>query len=100
MVVDGALGAWAPSREVFPSAGEQRCWFHACGNVIDYLPKRLQRRAKGLLGEIIEAPTRAEARRALAVTARERPDVALVGLGRTVTRSLTRAREVPACRWV
>ena len=49
VVGDGALGAWAALRDVFPGAGEQRCWFHAAGNVIDCLPKRLQPRAKGLL---------------------------------------------------
>jgi transposase-like protein len=67
VVGDGALGAWAALSDVFPGAGEQRCWFHAAGNVIDALPKRLQPRAKGLLGEIIEAPTRKEAARALEV---------------------------------
>jgi putative transposase len=67
VVGDGALGAWAALRDVFPGAGEQRCWFHAAGNVIDALPKRLQPRAKGLLGEIIEAPTRKDASRALEV---------------------------------
>lgn len=67
VVGDGALGAWAALRDVFPSAGEQRCWFHASGNVIDALPKRLQPRAKGLLNEIIEAPTRKDATRALEV---------------------------------
>jgi putative transposase len=29
VVGDGALGAWAALRDVFPAAGEQRCWFHA-----------------------------------------------------------------------
>jgi putative transposase len=67
VVGDGALGAWAALRDVFPSAGEQRCWFHAAGNVIDCLPKRLQSRAKGLLSEIIEAPTRKDAGRSLEV---------------------------------
>jgi putative transposase len=65
VVGDGALGAWAALRDVFPGADEQRCWFHAAGNVIDALPKRLQPRAKGLLNEIIEAPTRKDARKAL-----------------------------------
>ena len=64
-LADGALGAWAALRDVYPGAGEQRCWFHAAGNIIDCLPKRLHARAKGLLGEIIEAPTRKDARAAL-----------------------------------
>jgi transposase-like protein len=67
VVGDGALGAWAALRDVFPGAGEQRCWFHAAGNVVDCLPKRLHSRAKGLLSEIIEAPTRKDARQALEV---------------------------------
>jgi len=67
VVGDGALGAWAALRDVYPGAGEQRCWFHAAGNVIDALPKRLQSHAKGLLNEIIEAPTRKDASRALEI---------------------------------
>ena len=35
VVGDGALGAWAALRDVYPAAGEQRCWFHASGNIID-----------------------------------------------------------------
>ena len=62
---DGALGAWAALRDVFPEAGEQRCWVHKIANVLDSLPKRLQPRAKTLLHEMMEAPTRAEARNAL-----------------------------------
>ena len=67
VVGDGALGAWAALRDVYPGAGEQRCWFHASGNVIDCLPKRLHSRAKGLLAEIIEAPTGKDAKLALEV---------------------------------
>ena len=62
---DGALGAWAALRDVFPDAAEQRCWVHKTANTLDALPKRLQPRAKTLLHEIIEAPTRADAKRAL-----------------------------------
>ena len=65
VVGDGALGTWAALRDVFPEAGEQRCWFHKSGNVLDCLPKRLQPRAKDMLHEIVEAPTRAEAKLAL-----------------------------------
>ncbi len=61
---DGALGAWAALRDVFPGAGEQRCWVHKTCNVLDALPKRLQPRAKTLLHEMMEAPTERDARRA------------------------------------
>jgi putative transposase len=62
---DGALGAWAALRTVFPGTSEQRCWVHKTANVLDALPKRLQPRAKSLLHEMAEAPTRADARKAL-----------------------------------
>lgn len=62
---DGALGAWAALRDVFPGAKEQRCWVHKTANVLDALPKRLQPRAKELLHEMAEAPARSDARAAL-----------------------------------
>jgi putative transposase len=62
---DGALGAWAALRSVFPGTREQRCWVHKTANVLDALPKRLQPRAKSLLHEMAEAPSRADARKAL-----------------------------------
>ena len=34
---DGALGAWAALRDVFPHAGEQRCWVHKTANALDAL---------------------------------------------------------------
>jgi putative transposase len=62
---DGALGAWAALRNVFPGTREQRCWVHKTANVLDALPKRLQPRAKALLHEMAEAPSQADARKAL-----------------------------------
>ncbi|MGH2715624.1 MAG: IS256 family transposase [Solirubrobacteraceae bacterium] len=62
---DGALGAWAALRDVYPRARHQRCWVHKIANVLDALPKRVQPRAKGMLHEIMEAPTRTDAGRAL-----------------------------------
>jgi putative transposase len=62
---DGALGAWAALRNVYPHAGERRCWVHKTANVLDCLPKRLRPRAKTLLHEMAEAPSRADARKAL-----------------------------------
>jgi len=101
VVGDGALGAWAALRDVFPGAGEQRCWFHASGNVIDALPKRLQSRAKGLLNEIIEAPTRKDASKALEVFREEygaKYPKALSKLDRDWT-PLTAFYDYPAEHW-
>lgn len=61
---DGALGAWAALRDVFPRAGRQQCWVHKIANVLDALPKRLQPPAKTLLHEMMEAPTERDARHA------------------------------------
>jgi putative transposase len=58
---DGALGFWAALREVYPETLEQRCWVHKIANVLDKLPKRLQPRAKSMLHEIMNAPTRTDA---------------------------------------
>lgn len=71
VIGDGALGAWAALRDVFPDAGEQRCWVHKTANVLDCLPKRLQASAKSKLHEIIEAATRADACKALEVFRQE-----------------------------
>jgi transposase-like protein len=62
---DGALGAWAALRDVYPGARRQQCWVHKTANVLDALPKRLQPDAKKLLHEIAEAPSRADATAAL-----------------------------------
>src|SRR5215208_3069620 len=65
VIGDGALGTWAALRDVFPQARKQTCWVHKIARVLDALPKRLQPRAKGMLHEIMEAPSRADARAAL-----------------------------------
>jgi putative transposase len=52
-------------RSVFPATRGQRCWVHKTANCLDALPKRLQPRAKNLLHEMAEAPTQADARKAL-----------------------------------
>src|SRR5947209_18484 len=101
VVGDGALGAWAALRDVYPGAREQRCWFHASGNIIDCLPKRLHSRAKGLLGEIIEAPTRRDAKHALEVFREEygaKYPKALAKLDRDWTQ-LTALYDYPAEHW-
>jgi transposase-like protein len=61
-VGDGALGFWAALEEIFPHTRAQRCWVHKSGNVLNYLPRSLQGKAKGMLHEIWMAPTRTRAR--------------------------------------
>lgn len=58
---DGALGFWAALRKEWPSTREQRCWVHKTANVLNYLPKALQLKAKARLHEIWMAETRAAA---------------------------------------
>ncbi len=64
-VGDGALGFWAAISEVFSATKHQRCWFHKSGNIINYLPKSVQSKARGDLQEIWMAPSRAEAEKAI-----------------------------------
>jgi putative transposase len=54
----GNLGALA---NVYPAAGEQRCWNHRILNVLDKVPQKAQGPAKVWLRQITYAPTRAEA---------------------------------------
>ncbi len=63
MVGDGALGLWAALANVWPDVRAGRCWNHKTLNVLDKLPKRLQRQATILLREMAYAETRAEAER-------------------------------------
>src|SRR6266699_2965392 len=63
-VGDGALGFWGALEEIFPHTRAQRCWVHKSGNILNYLPRSLQGKAKGMLHEIWMAPTRTRARAA------------------------------------
>jgi transposase-like protein len=64
-VGDGALGFWAALGEVFPETREQRCWVHKIANVLDKLPRSVQRKAKPLLHEAMNAPTLPECNKSL-----------------------------------
>jgi len=46
---------------VFPETTEQRCWFHAGGNVLATLPKSAQAGAKVALAEVHNAEDREHA---------------------------------------
>ena len=63
-VGDGALGFWAALGEVYPATREQRCWMHKTANVLNYLPKSVQPKAKSMLQAIWMAPTRPSAQAA------------------------------------
>lgn len=65
-VGDGALGFWAALDEVYPTTRAQRCWVHKTANVLNYLPKQVQPKAKAALQAIWMADTKAPAPRALA----------------------------------
>ena len=52
---DGALGFWAALRDVFPTAREQRCWFHKSANVLAALPKSAHPGAIKAMQEIYNA---------------------------------------------
>jgi transposase-like protein len=63
-VGDGALGFWAALEEIFPATRTQRCWVHKTANVLNYLPKSVQAKAKQGLHEIWMAETRQQAEKA------------------------------------
>ncbi|HID49456.1 MAG TPA: hypothetical protein EYP40_07585 [Chromatiales bacterium] len=63
-VGDGALGFWAALDEIYPQTRHQRCWVHKTANVLNYLPRSVQPKAKKGLQEIWMAEDRAQAARA------------------------------------
>ena len=60
-VGDGALGFWKALSEAFPATRRQRCWVHKTANVLNQLPKGLQKKAKAHLQDIWMAETRKDA---------------------------------------
>ena len=64
---DGAMGFWAALAEIFPSTTHQRCWMHKTGNILNYLPKSLQSKAKSDIQEIWMAQSKDEATKAIVV---------------------------------
>lgn len=58
---DGSLGFWKALPQVFGTTRAQRCWKHKTANVLNYLPKTLQAKAKANLNEISMAESRAAA---------------------------------------
>ncbi len=61
---DGAMGFWAAQEEIYPETRQQRCWMHKTMNVLNYLPKSTQGKAKQALHDIWQAETRVAAEKA------------------------------------
>ena len=61
---DGALGFWKALRKVYGETRQQRCWVHKTANVLNKLPKSLQKQAKQRLHEIWMAEGRVAAEKA------------------------------------
>ncbi len=61
---DGAMGFWAALEEVYPMAGQQRCWVHKTMNVLNCFPKLSQPKAKQALHNIWRAETKDDAEKA------------------------------------
>jgi putative transposase len=99
---DGALGFWGALEEIYPETRAQRGFVHKTANVLSYLPKSVQLKAKSALYEIWMAATRTEAERAF-----DRFVVVYPANYPKATRCLTKDREsllsvydFPAEHWV
>ena len=63
-VGDGALGFWTALSKVYGETRQQRCWVHKTANVLNKLPKTLQKQAKQRLHQIWMAEGREDAGKA------------------------------------
>ena len=61
LMADGGLPIWSAVDQVWPEAGQQRCWNHKIINVLNDLPKHAQVKARALLTQIPYAETQEEA---------------------------------------
>jgi putative transposase len=61
LVADGHLALWAALAQVYPEAGEQRCWNHRILNVLDRVPKKDQPATQVWLRQMMYAETREKA---------------------------------------
>jgi len=61
---DGAMGLWSALDKVYPDTRHQRCWMHKTMNILNYLPKLTQPKAKQSLHDIWQAETKKDAEKA------------------------------------
>jgi len=60
---DGAMGFWKALSKAFDTTAWQRCWVHKTANILNKLPKSIQKTAKGNIHKIWMAPTKDEAQK-------------------------------------
>jgi len=58
---DGALGFWSALEEEFPETKHQRCWVHKTANILNKMPKSVQKHAKRLIHDMYLSPSKKEA---------------------------------------
>jgi len=61
VIADGNLGLWGAVAQVYPEAGEQRCWNHRILNVLDQVPEKAQGPSAVWLRQMMYAETREKA---------------------------------------
>src|SRR3954454_1924351 len=59
IIADGAPGIWKATRELWPTAIEQRCTVHALRNITSKLPERLHREVKTRYWAVLDDATSA-----------------------------------------
>lgn len=100
-VGDGALGFWSALSEVYGTTRHQRCWFHKGSNVMNYLPKSVQGKARADLQQIWMSPSRAEAHTAITLFRNKYEDKypKAVGCLTKDTDELLAFYDFPAAHW-
>lgn len=61
VIGDGIKGLWQALAEVYPTAGDQRCWKHKMANIIDKVPKDKQQEVLDRLRTAYHAERREDA---------------------------------------
>ena len=60
LIADGADGIWNAATKAFPTAKQQRCWFHKQQNILDKVGERVKDEVKSALNEAMYAKTAQE----------------------------------------
>ena len=58
------MGFWSALDKIYPTTKHQRCWVHKTRNILNYLPKKSQPKAKERLHDIWKAETKKDAEQA------------------------------------